>query len=62
LRAKQKDERKGAERVNSLLNNFFGHDGIKLEARDGVDEATVKFEITRNGNAAYNLSEGEAKN
>ena len=51
--------RKGAERANSLLNNFFGHDGIKLEARDGADKATVKFEITRNGKAAYNLSEGE---
>lgn len=59
LRAKQKDERKGAERVNSLLNNFFGHDSIKLEARDGADKATVKFEITRNGKSAYNLSEGE---
>lgn len=58
-RAKQKDERKGAERVNALLNNFFGHDGIKLEARDGADKTTVKFEITRNGRAAYNLSEGE---
>lgn len=59
LRGKQKDERKGADRVNSLLNNFFGHDGIKLEARDGADKATVKFEITRDGKAAYNLSEGE---
>lgn len=59
LRAKQKDERKGAERVNSLLTNFFGHDGIKLEARDGEDKATVKFEVTRDGKAAYNLSEGE---
>jgi wobble nucleotide-excising tRNase len=59
LRAKQKDERKGAERVNTLLNNFFGHDGIKLEARDDTATATVKFEITRNGKPAYNLSEGE---
>ncbi|WP_186058776.1 AAA family ATPase [Burkholderia gladioli] len=59
LRGKQKDERKGAERVNALLTNFFGHDGIKLEARDGEDKATVKFEITRDGKAAYNLSEGE---
>ncbi|MDO8284614.1 MAG: AAA family ATPase [Rhodoferax sp.] len=59
LKAKQKDERKGAERVNSLLSNFFGHDSIKLEARDGADKATVKFEITRNGKSAYNLSEGE---
>lgn len=59
LRNKQKDERKGAERVNSLLNNFFGHDGLKLEPRDSADKATVKFEITRDGKAAYNLSEGE---
>lgn len=59
LRAKQKDERKGAERVNSLLNHFFGHDGIKLEAREGPDKTTVKFEITRNNKSAYNLSEGE---
>lgn len=59
LRAKQKDERKGAERVNSLLTNFFGHDGIKLEARDCDDKVTVKFEVTRDGKAAYNLSEGE---
>lgn len=59
LRVKQKDERKGADRVNALLNNFFGHDGIKLETRDGADKATVKFEITRNGKSAYNLSEGE---
>lgn len=59
LRDKQRDERKGAGRVNSLLNNFFGHDGLKLEARDSADKATVKFEITRDGKAAYNLSEGE---
>nr|WP_315405221.1 AAA family ATPase [uncultured Pseudomonas sp.] len=59
LQNKQKDERKGAGRVNSLLNNFFGHDGLKLEPRDSADKATVKFEITRDGKAAYNLSEGE---
>ena len=59
LRAKQKDERKGAERVNALLNNFFGHDGIKLEAREEADKVTVKFEITRDSKSAYNLSEGE---
>lgn len=59
LRDEQKDERKGAERVNSLLNHFFGHDGIKLEAMDELGQATIKFEITRNGKSAYNLSEGE---
>lgn len=59
LRAKQKDESKGADRVNSLLNHFFGHDGIKLEAKDNLDQTAVKFEITRDGQSAYNLSEGE---
>jgi wobble nucleotide-excising tRNase len=59
LQGQQKDERKGAERVNSLLNHFFGHDGIKLEAKDSEEKNAVKFEITRDGNSAYNLSEGE---
>lgn len=59
LRGKQKDERKGAERVNVLLNHFFGHDGIKLEAQDTTDKTAVKFQIMRNSKSAYNLSEGE---
>lgn len=59
LQGQQKDERKGAERVNSLLNHFFGHDGIKLEAKDDAEKNAVKFEITREGKSAYNLSEGE---
>ncbi len=59
LQGQQKDERKGAERVNSLLNHFFGHDGIKLEAKDNTEKNAVKFEITRDGKSAYNLSEGE---
>lgn len=59
LRGKQKDERKGADRVNAFLNHFFGHDGIKLEAQDSQDKTAVKFLITRSGKPAYNLSEGE---
>lgn len=59
LRGQQKDERKGAEKVNSLLNHFFGHDGIKLEAKDNAEKTAVKFEVTRDGKSAYNLSEGE---
>lgn len=59
LQDQQKDERKGAERVNSLLNHFFGHDVIKLEAKDNAEKNAVKFEITRDGKSAYNLSEGE---
>lgn len=60
LRGQQKDERKGAEKVNSLLNHFFGHDAIKLEAKDNAEKTAVKFEITRDGKSAYNLSEGES--
>lgn len=59
LQGQQKDERKGAERVNALLNHFFGHDGIKLEAKDNAEKTAVKFEVTRDGTSAYNLSEGE---
>lgn len=63
LRANQKDEREGAKQVNKLLNNFFGHDGIKLEPIDSPDKKTVKFEIMRGKESAYepayNLSEGE---
>jgi wobble nucleotide-excising tRNase len=59
LRGQQKDERKGAERVNALLNHFFGHDGIKLDAKDNAENTAVKFEVTRDGKSAFNLSEGE---
>lgn len=59
LQGQQKDERKGAERVNDLLSHFFGHDGIKLEAKDNCEKTSVKFEVTRDGKSAYNLSEGE---
>jgi len=59
LQGQQKDERKGAEKVNSLLNHFFGHDGIKLQAKDNAEKTAIKFEITRDGKSAYNLSEGE---
>lgn len=59
LKSKLKDERKGAERVNAILSHFFGHDGIKLEAVDNTESKAIKFEITRDGKSAYNLSEGE---
>lgn len=59
LRAQQKDERKGAERVNGLLNHFFGHDGLRLQAIDSGEASGVKFQIMRGENSAFNLSEGE---
>jgi wobble nucleotide-excising tRNase len=59
LEAQQKDERKGAERVNTLLNHYFGHNGIRLEAIDDAASAGVKFQIMRGNQPAFNLSEGE---
>lgn len=60
LRSKQKDERKGADYVNQLLNQFFGHDGIKLKAQETPDKTAVKFQIMREDKSAFNLSEGES--
>lgn len=59
LEAQQKDERKGAERVNTLLNHYFGHGGVRLEAIDDAASAGVKFQIMRGNQPAFNLSEGE---
>jgi len=59
LEAQQKDERKGAERVNTLLNHYFGHGGVRLEAVDDAASAGVKFQIMRGNQPAFNLSEGE---
>ncbi|WP_175925493.1 AAA family ATPase [Burkholderia cepacia] len=59
LQGQQQDERKGAERVNTLLNHFFGHDGIKLEAKENTEKSAVRFEVMRDGKSAFNLSEGE---
>lgn len=59
LESQQKDERKGAERVNTLLNHYFGHGGVRLEAVDDAASAGVRFQIMRGNQPAFNLSEGE---
>lgn len=59
LEAQQKDERKGAESVNTLLNHYFGHGGMRLEAVDDAAIAGVRFQIMRGNQPAFNLSEGE---
>lgn len=62
LKAQLKDESKGAERVNDYLNNFFGHQSLSLKAilnsSDGTP-AGYRFEVTRNDEKAFHLSEGE---
>ena len=57
-----KDEEKGALKVNEYLNNFFGHDFLKLQALENADQLgnkKIRFEIIRNGKKAHHLSEGE---
>lgn len=65
LRSKLQDEEAGARRVNHFLNSYFGSDHICLEAiredesNEVCGEKSFRFEVIRNGNKAYNLSEGE---
>ncbi|MDO8549466.1 MAG: AAA family ATPase [Ignavibacteria bacterium] len=60
LKTQLKDEKKGAEQVNKYLNNYFGHNALKLEPIDAVSESGMfKFEIQRDGKKAYHLSRGE---
>lgn len=59
LQTQMKDERKGAEKVNEYLNNFFGHNSLMLEATEVEGGKAYKFEIKRGERLAKNLSEGE---
>lgn len=59
------DEEKGARKVNEYLSNFFGNSSLQLRAvrkeeiQDEDDDRRLYFEIQRNGEKAYNMSEGE---
>lgn len=61
LKSQLKDEKKGAEQVNKYLNNYFGHNALKLvPVNDAAgNNGKFKFEIQRDGKKAYNLSSGE---
>ncbi|MGZ3745627.1 MAG: AAA family ATPase, partial [Pseudobdellovibrionaceae bacterium] len=62
LKAQLKDESKGADRVNDYLNNFFGHQSLSLKAIANSSDVTAtgyRFEVTRNDQKAFHLSEGE---
>ena len=62
MKAQLKDESKGASRVNYFLNHFFGHQSLSLEAIEETSEDSslgYRFEVTRNGKKAFQLSEGE---
>ena len=54
------DESIGADKVNDILNNHFGHDYLSLQSiKDESDPPKYRFEVRRNNSKAYNLSEGE---
>lgn len=57
------DEEKGVRKVNDYLNNFFGHQFLTLEAKqdEGQFQSSkrIRFEVIRDGEKAYHLSEGE---
>ncbi len=59
LQKRLRDEKKGAEKVNDYLKNFFGHDGLRLEAEEVEEGTNFLFKIMRGAGQAFNLSEGE---
>lgn len=58
LQSELKDERKGAEKINQYLSNYFGHDSVLL-SHEEVDGRGL-FRIKRGDSDAKNLSEGES--
>lgn len=52
-----KSEYEAVKRINLILQNSLAHSEISLKSVDN-DEGII-FEVTRNGEKAYNLSEGE---
>lgn len=60
LRMQLRDERQGAQRVNTYLNHYFGNQTIRLDAVPDEDSPSVyRFKILRGDEDAHNLSEGE---
>lgn len=57
LRAMLKDETRGAERVNALLANFFGHKALTLRSIESAGQ--YRFEVRRGSEQATHLSQGE---
>lgn len=55
------NEEEGARRVNDYLQNYFGHQNLELQAiEEEIDsDKKIRFNIVRNRNIAYHLSEGE---
>jgi wobble nucleotide-excising tRNase len=62
LKSQLKDESKGADKVNEYLSGFFGHQYLSLRSVQECNEdgtTCYRFQVTRSGNIAFHLSEGE---
>lgn len=57
LESSLKSESEAIKRINMILQNSLAHSEISLESVD--DEEGIYFEVSRNEERAYNLSEGE---
>jgi wobble nucleotide-excising tRNase len=55
------NEEVGARRVNEYLQSYFGHQNLELQAieEEVNSNKKIRFNIIRNGDIAYHLSEGE---
>ena len=57
LESSLKSESEAVKRINMILQNSLAHSEISLKSVD--DEEGIYFEVSRNEERAYNLSEGE---
>ncbi|MEA1850397.1 AAA family ATPase [Chryseobacterium sp. MHB01] len=55
------NEEEGARKINEYLQNYFGHQNLELQAvEQEIDsDKKIRFNVVRNGEIAYHLSEGE---
>jgi wobble nucleotide-excising tRNase len=59
LRERQRDEKRGAQRINDFLSKHFGHQALRLESVEDGQSQKFRFRVVRGTEIAYNLSEGE---
>lgn len=59
LQSQLKEETVAAEKINEYLGHYFGHKKMKLIAKEDEETKSYIFQIYRDGEPAYNMSEGE---
>lgn len=54
-----KSQYAAVQKINKILQNSLAHSELFLESTNGEEENEVYYKVSRNGENAYNLSEGE---